>query len=84
MRFVLLIVVSLVIGLTVSSVVSVRAQDGIQIASQIGGVHLEDNFLVFTFTEITYDVAPIELPGGHVACFVLPIICNIPHSGVNT
>jgi Cu/Zn superoxide dismutase len=33
-------------------------------AGQIGTVDKDGDFVVFTFTEITYDIAPIELPGG--------------------
>lgn len=53
-------------------VLTLQSMGGIQIvgdvrsaeAGQIGEVTLEGDMLVFTFTEITYDVAPINLPGG--------------------
>lgn len=53
-------------------VLTVPALGGIQVvgqissgaAGQIGEAHREGDTLVFTFTEITYDVAPMALPDG--------------------
>ncbi len=53
-------------------VLTLQSMGGIQIvgdvrsgaAGQIGDVTREGDMLVFNFTEITYDVAPINLPGG--------------------
>lgn len=55
-------------------VLTLKALGGVQVvgqvtsadAGEIGEVHREGDTLVFTFTEITYDVAPITLPGGIV------------------
>jgi Cu/Zn superoxide dismutase len=55
-------------------ILSLPALGGVQIvgqitsgaAGQIGEVHQEGDILIFTFSEITYDIAPIELPGGLV------------------
>jgi Cu-Zn family superoxide dismutase len=53
-------------------VMTLHAMNGMQVlsqitsgaAGQIGSMTQEGNTLMFTFTEITYDVAPIQLPGG--------------------
>lgn len=55
-------------------VLTLKALGGVQVfgqvtsadAGEIGEVHREGDELVFTFSEITYDVAPINLPGGLV------------------